>query len=303
MPSTAERIVSHVRKNPYVRVSELAREYGTSRAQVRRVLKRHDCYEDIQHEQFVEVIPAPAKVITDIEVIWADLHIPYHDPLALGIAWQYAKDLKPTSFTILGDGLDFYKASVFRKRSAEKDVFEEIERGRDFFYQWCNDFPTAHKRYFIGNHTERMELYLGEGPFEGVTSFEEAMLFDDFGVECISAKEEISLEGRPPKSGHLFYLHGHENNRWGDGLINPARQMLSKCKKNVVFGHFHRTCEHVERDIEGKPFAAWGVGCLCHLSPAYMPMNNWNHGFAVVYHYDDGTFRLDNKKIVEGMVV
>jgi len=45
------------------------------------------------------------------------------------------------------------------------------------------------------------------------------------------------------------------------------------------------------------------VGCLCDLHPRFMPGNQWNHGFAVVYFNEDGTFMVENKKVVEKMVL
>jgi hypothetical protein len=49
--------------------------------------------------------------------------------------------------------------------------------------------------------------------------------------------------------------------------------------------------------------ACWSVGCLCNLTPAFRPVNDWNHGFAIVYYHEDGTFSVENKTIIEGMVV
>ena len=47
---------------------------------------------------------------------------------------------------------------------------------------------------------------------------------------------------------------------------------------------------------------AWAVGCLCGLSPDYMPINDWNLGFAFITRENDGNFSVENKKIINGYI-
>jgi hypothetical protein len=48
----------------------------------------------------------------------------------------------------------------------------------------------------------------------------------------------------------------------------------------------------------------WSLGCMCELHPPYMPLNKWNHGFAIVDLDDNGTdFEVRNKRILKGKVL
>ncbi len=76
-----------------------------------------------------------------------------------------------------------------------------------------------------------------------------------------------------------------------------------RAKANIIGGHQHQTSEHTESNINGKVVGAWSVGCLCDLHPKYRPVNKWNHGFAIVKQFKDGSFEVHNKKIIDGKIV
>jgi hypothetical protein len=103
------------------------------------------------------------------------------------------------------------------------------------------------------------------------------------------------------KSGRLFIAHGHEIFS-ASGAINVARNFRLKANDNVLFGHFHRTQDDYAKSLSEKIMGAWAVGCLCGLSPLYMPINQWNHGFAIVDMDKDGMFDVQNKKVIGGIV-
>ena len=48
--------------------------------------------------------------------------------------------------------------------------------------------------------------------------------------------------------------------------------------------------------------STWSTGCLCDLHPDYRPLNNWNHGFAIVEVAKDGTFQVQNKTVINGTI-
>jgi len=49
-------------------------------------------------------------------------------------------------------------------------------------------------------------------------------------------------------------------------------------------------------------YTTFASGCLCELQPAYMPHNQWNHGFAFV-EVDGDDFHLRNLRIHNGKVL
>ena len=66
-------------------------------------------------------------------------------------------------------------------------------------------------------------------------------------------------------------------------------------------GHWHQTSEHAESTLGGRSIACWSTGCLCELHPPYMPLNKWNHGYAIVDVTAGGNFQVQNKKIIKGV--
>ena len=80
--------------------------------------------------------------------------------------------------------------------------------------------------------------------------------------------------------------------------------LFLKAKTSCFQGHNHQTSEHTEPTLTGKMVTTWSLGCLCELHPAYMPLNRWNHGFAIVdlgANKDDFEFR--NKRIFNGKIL
>jgi len=53
--------------------------------------------------------------------------------------------------------------------------------------------------------------------------------------------------------------------------------------------------------MNGEITTTWSLGCLCELHPAYLPINKWNHGFAIV-DIDGQNFEVRNKNIYKGQI-
>ena len=51
--------------------------------------------------------------------------------------------------------------------------------------------------------------------------------------------------------------------------------------------------------LDGKVVTTWSTGCLSELHPGYMPVNKWNHGFAVIRVDENGDFEVDNLRIIK----
>jgi hypothetical protein len=55
--------------------------------------------------------------------------------------------------------------------------------------------------------------------------------------------------------------------------------------------------------MNGKITTTFSIGCLCELAPAYMPLNKWNNGCAMVELDENGDdFQFYNKRIYKGKV-
>jgi predicted phosphodiesterase len=115
-------------------------------------------------------------------------------------------------------------------------------------------------------------------------------------------KIDIVKDKLPIKIGKLTVLHGHEL-AGGSGGVNPARATFLKTLESVLVGHYHKTSQHTEASMYQDIFSVHSTGCLCDLTPHYMPINKHNHGFAYVEHeIKTGNYTLHNLKIIKGKV-
>lgn len=232
-------------------------------------------------------------------LILSDIHIPYHDEIALQAAIEYGKKLKPTIVLLNGDIGDFYGVSRHDK-DPRRELSQELDAIRQFLFWLRKEFPKARIVYKIGNHEDRMERLLRkEAPtLLGVTDFEVPKLlrFDEMGIEVVGSLQLVRL-------GKLPIYHGHELPQGMSSPVNPARGIWMRVQESLICGHWHRTSEHTESTgLDKKLSSCWSVGCLCDLSPDYAIVNRWNHGFAFVIVEDSGQFEVQNHKIIDGKI-
>jgi hypothetical protein len=102
------------------------------------------------------------------------------------------------------------------------------------------------------------------------------------------------------KAGKLSIIHGHEYK--GAGGIYPAKYIYSKSKVDTICGHYHRSSTYLDKNMDGQYHGGFSTGCLCELSPDYMPYNEWVHGFAVVTMKSGGNFSVQNLTIDNGEI-
>lgn len=237
-------------------------------------------------------IPANGSLL-----VLSDIHVPFHDPDALKVAIRHGRNEKVGAVLLNGDTLDFYAVSDHEKDPRKVDWMGELEAGRQVLRMVRSAFPNVPVYFKEGNHEYRMERHLMKHAalLLGMPEFELPTLLrmGELGIEFIGNKRMIH-------AGELNIGHGDE---WkGGGGINPARWASLRAKENVLVGHFHRPSEHIERTVRGRTRGYWSTGCLCELTPKYLPYNEWCHGFAVVHLNTDGTFEVENRKIIDGKV-
>jgi predicted phosphodiesterase len=232
--------------------------------------------------------------------VMSDVHVPYHNMAALTAAISFLKKEKIDGLLLNGDTIDCHLLSRFTKNPKMRDFKGELDTFKALIEVFKKEFNC--RIYFkLGNHEERYEKFLLEKASElkGVDEFE----FENIlkaraeGIEVIGDKRIIKLNS-------LNGIHGHEYIGGISAPVNIARGLYLKGKTSAFQGHNHSTSEHTETDMNGKITTTWSVGCLSELHPAYMPLNKWNHGVAVVdldSNGDDYQFR--NKRIYKGKVL
>lgn len=228
----------------------------------------------------------------------ADHHIPYHENGVIQLTYEHFKKIGITHLLLDGDIADCYQLSNFCKDPTKCRFPQEREYVSQFLRYTRKLFPKAKIIYVEGNHEFRWKRYLQAHAAE-VYDLDEFRLpvlfgFDSLGIEWVDKKQYVQC-------GHLNILHGHEFSGGGYNSVNPARTLFLRAKVCAMAAHNHNTSNHDEPNMNGVPIACWSLGCQCYLHPEYMPLNKWNHGFAVV-NKDGMDFEVLNKRIIDGKI-
>lgn len=232
--------------------------------------------------------------------IFSDIHVPFHSVTAITAAIKFCRKEKPDALLLNGDTLDAHKLSRFIKDPTKRNFAEELNTFKELFNVFERQLNC--KIFFkVGNHEERYEHFLMEKAKEliGVEEFqlENIIKARARGIEFISDK-------RVMKINELHGIHGHEYIGGISAPVNPARGLFLRGKTSCFQGHNHQTSEHTEPTMAGKMITTWSIGCLSELHPQYMPLNKWNHGFAIVDVDPAGvSFEFRNKRIYKGEVL
>jgi predicted phosphodiesterase len=231
-------------------------------------------------------------------LVLSDIHIPYHSIDALSCTFDYAKKDKPDAILLNGDTLDFFGLSRFAKDPKARSFAHELKTFKEFMDVLKKTFNA--KIYFkIGNHEERYFHFLWMKAHEivGVEEFELENI-----IKSRAEGIEIIKDKRIMKAGDLNIIHGHEFGGSVFSPVNIARGLFLKGKVSAMQGHNHSTSEHTESNMNGEITTTWSLGCLSELHPAYLPINKWNWGFAII-DIDGQDFEVRNKRIYKGKVL
>lgn len=232
-------------------------------------------------------------------LILSDLHVPYHDETSLESALSTGIDFRADGVILNGDICDFFGCSRWERDPREVNLAQEIALTKDVLRTVRECFPDAEIVWKMGNHEERYEHYLWKKAPEllNIPNFDMAEIF---GLPALNIT--LVRDKRVVKLGALRVLHGHEYPKGVASPVNQARGMFMRGLECALAGHGHRSSEHAESTMAQNVIACWSTGCLCDLSPDYAPINKWNHGFALVTVEEDGTFEVQNRKVINGKV-
>jgi predicted phosphodiesterase len=226
-------------------------------------------------------------------LLLSDIHLPYHDVEALECALDHGHDAD--NVILNGDTVDFYATSRWDTDPNHRDLAGELQAARQFLMHLRERFPNANIYFKIGNHEERWEKFLWRKAPElcGVPDFkmEKLLRFEDLDIQEIGGRQLT-------KAGGLWILHGHEFFNTFDP-VNFARTLQVKTGVCTIAGHKHKSSQHSVKSMDSNTVACWSVGCLCDLEPDYMPVNQWNLGFAEITHKGK-KFDVNNYRIIDG---
>ena len=228
-----------------------------------------------------------------------DIHLPYHSVSALTAMIESAKKEDPDFIFLNGDIVDFHSISFFMRDPRKKRFSEELDMLKEFIGRLKAIF-NCKIYYKFGNHEERYDSFLFQkaGELVGVEEFSLETLIKNRvpDITIIRDKRLVVIGGLP-------FIHGHEFGRGVFSPVNAARGLFLQAKHSAVKGDCHNTSEHPEPDIFGKPMMCFSVGCLCGLTPKWLPLNKWNHGFATIEIIGLNKYKFRNYRIYNGEVL
>lgn len=245
-----------------------------------------------------ETIYEPYVIRSKKLAVLSDIHVPYHSISALTCAFDKIATEKPDTILLNGDTIDMYQLSRFMKDSRKRSVAHELKAVNDLL-DVMSQF-NAKIIYKLGNHDERFEHYMMHKAPEllGIPEFRLENLLKAYerGMTVVGEKRVI-------KANKLNIIHGHEYPSVFSP-VNIARGLYMKGKVSAMQGHNHQVSEHTETDMNGEITTTWSLGCLCELNPAYMPLNRWSQGMAIVELSDnDKDFEVRNYRIYKGKIL
>jgi predicted phosphodiesterase len=245
-----------------------------------------------------EAVYEPYNIDAKRLLVLSDIHIPYHSIDALTCTFDYAKKEKPDAILLNGDTIDFFGLSRFMKDPKKRSVAHELQAFKELVDVIKKTF-NAKIYYKMGNHCERYEHFLWMKAHElvGIEEFDFSNI-----IKARAEGIEIIKDKRIMKAGDLNIIHGHEFGGSVFSPVNIARGLFLKGKVSAMQGHNHQTSEHTESNMNGEITTTWSLGCLCELHPAYLPINKWNWGMALI-DIDGQNFEVRNKRIHNGKVL
>lgn len=231
-------------------------------------------------------------------LLMSDLHIPFHSDEALFAALEYGLKEQVDTIIINGDLIDFSKISRHETDPRKRSVAYEISTTQIFLNGLRIMFPNALIVWSYGNHDIRYDKWIMQKAPElldiDAIQLHELMKLRDLSIVKVESMQYIY-------AGKLAIFHGHETGLKSGG-VNPARSLRLKLNKSAVTSHFHRETKDMGVNLGEHPYSCYSIGCLCDLTPAYMPINNWTHGFAIIELSPNGDYVFIQKSIINGKV-
>jgi hypothetical protein len=130
---------------------------------------------------------------------------------------------------------------------------------------------------------------------------------DEFRLDVLLRVAEYGVQYIPFRSKVVFgdFLIEHGDKIPGAGGVVPARTALMRLKTNCIINHFHKTSSSSQRVYgpeDSTTIRGYSLGCLCELTPEYLEINEWTHGFAILKR-NGNLVQVSNYKIEGNQIV
>lgn len=247
-------------------------------------------------EKKVFQIPTGLKKIGFI----ADLQVPFHDPQAIDLCFNYLTKHEIDCLFINGDLVDFYGISEFEKDPCQRDFKQEYDATLEMLLYIKQSFPGIPIYYNLdANHEFRYERYMRKKAPEllklKLFELEDLLKLSEIGIHALKKYDHIKI-------GKLACIHGDTTFRRGSG-VSPARTLWMRTKVSCIASHVHRSSEYTDKNFYGEISTCWTTGMLMHPNVDYCRhVDQYNQGFAIIHKELNGDYEVENKKIYNGKV-
>ena len=261
----------------------------------------HEAASIINASQPKSVTPAAPAVFTPKKfsrvAFISDVHLPFHNRLAVRITLDYLADYKPDLVILGGDIYDFLEASDFDKSPARITTLQdEFDDGRDFIRAIDDICPNVD--FLIGNHEDRLQRLINRNP----------ALFKLRSLDIAKAAElpahwRVHPSQTHFKLGKLTALHG--DIKGIKSAVHPARTLFQKLKRSCIAGHFHRFGNHLDTNYDGEVRGGFANGHLSDVSrvTSWVTCPDWQEGFSTISLCEDGGFAVQQRLVMSGRLI
>jgi predicted phosphodiesterase len=237
-----------------------------------------------------------------------------HDPAAISLVLQVAKDRSPDEIIHLGDICEMALISEWNKK-VHKEGLVKGNDGRWYDSAWSDTMnmvkvfweyiakthPKAEKHQLEGNHDFWSDIAFTNptlAPFAKDLAFRNQRIWNDCNIKYYPYNGDQKAEQPWVDVGRVRVLHGYNNS-------SVKRMRLEH--DNVMYGHQHKILYDAWDANSREMRRAWCIGCLTKLKADYNSrggaQNGWAQAFGVIYTMPDGTFSVRVVEITNGKIV
>jgi len=263
-------------------------------------------------------------------VVVSDFHAPFHEKHLNECFCEWLRVHKPDRGYNLGDLLDLPEISVHKKDPDNAASINQcIQAGYDILRSHIDASPDTQWELLDGNHdAHRLRDYIlrvapeiygirqassKDNPGQAALDFSFLLRLDELGIKYIVSPGGYE-DSQSVINKNLAVRHGWIAKK---GAGATARATLEQTLYSILIGHVHRQglvykTKH-EIDRSTSTLLSCEVGCMCRIDsardefnrryPSYTVLPDWQQGFAVIYSWPDGKFKVELANYVNNVLL